>query len=289
MSVYVLHVLIMVGIYAILAMSLNIIVGFAGLVSLGHAAFFGLGAYASGLLMISGGFGFPAAFFLSGIITALLGLGLALPALRVKDDYLAIVTLGFGVIVTLVFMNLEITGGPDGLVGIPPITLLGKPVFSKWAIFGLCSLVLFLMICSVYLLKQSRIGRAWAAIRDNDVTAMFMGINTSWYKVLAFMTSAFWAGLAGSLFAHYTAYINPQTFSLHTSIMVLSMVVLGGIGSITGSLLGAVLLILLPEVLRPLADYQDIFYGSLLVFMMVFRPQGIMGRVKITEMFGRKK
>lgn len=288
MSVYVLHVLIMVVIYAILSLSLNVIVGFAGLVSLGHAAFFGIGAYLSGLLMIKG-LGFVPAFFLTGIITAVLGLCLALPALRVKDDYLAIVTLGFGIIITLVFMNLDITGGPDGLVGIPPVTWMGKPVYSKWAFLGLASAILGVMIITVYTLKQSKIGRAWAAIRDSDVTAMFMGINTSYYKVLAFMTSSFWAGLAGSLYAHYTAYINPQTFSMHTSIMVLSMVVLGGIGSITGSLLGAALLIVLPEVLRPLADYQDIFYGALLVFMMVFRPQGIMGRVKITEMFGGKK
>jgi len=286
MSVYFLHVLILVAIYAILALSLNIIVGFAGLVSLGHAAFFGIGAYLSGLLMIKG-LGFVEAFLLSGFITAALGLCLALPALRVKDDYLAIVTLGFGIIITLVFLNLDITGGPDGLVGIPPVTLWGKPVYSKWAFLGLTTAILFVMILSAYTLKQSKIGRAWAAIRDNDVTAMFMGINIYSYKTLAFITSSFWAGLAGSLYAHYTAYINPHTFSMHTSIKILAMVVLGGIGSITGSLLGAAVLVILPEVLRPLADYQDIFYGALLVLLMVFRPQGIMGKVKITEIFGR--
>ena len=288
MSVYIFHVLIMMGIYSILALSLNIIVGFAGLVSLGHAAFFGIGAYVSGLLMING-FGFPVAFFLSGIITSLLGLCLALPSLRVKDDYLAIVTLGFGIIIGLVFLNLEITGGADGLVGIPPVSLLGKPLYSKPGFFALVAGVLVLMILTMCTLKQSKIGRAWAAIRDNDVSAAFMGINVYGYKTMAFITSSFWAGLAGSLYAHYTAYINPHSFNMHTSIMVLSMVVLGGIGSITGSILGAVLLILLPEALRPLADYQDIFYGALLVAMMIFRPQGIMGRVKITEIFGRKK
>ena len=288
MSVYIFHVLIMMGIYSILALSLNIIVGFAGLVSLGHAAFFGIGAYVSGLLMING-LGFPAAFFLAGIITSLLGLCLALPSLRVKDDYLAIVTLGFGIIIGLVFLNLEITGGADGLVGIPPVSLLGKPLYSKPGFFVLVSGVLVIMILTMYTLKQSKIGRAWAAIRDNDVSAAFMGINVYGYKTMAFITSSFWAGLAGSLYAHYTAYINPHTFNMHTSIMVLAMVVLGGIGSITGSILGAVLLMLLPEALRPLADYQDIFYGALLVAMMVFRPQGIMGRVKITEMFGRKR
>jgi branched-chain amino acid transport system permease protein len=287
MSAYVFHVLIMVSIFAILSLSLNIIVGFAGLVSLGHAAFFGIGAYASGLMMIHG-MGFVPAFLLSGLITAALGLVLALPALRVKDDYLAIVTLGFGIIVVMVLMNLEVTGGSDGLVGIPPVTLFGAPLYSKPGFLALALGCLVVMILSVYALKQSRIGRAWAAIRDNDVTAMFMGINIYYYKTLAFIVSSFWAGLAGSLYAHYTAYINPQTFGMHTSIQILAMVVLGGIGSITGSLLGAALLVVLPEVLRPLADYQDIFYGALLVTMMVFRPQGIMGRVKITEIFGKK-
>jgi len=161
MSVYIFHVLIMMGIYAILALSLNIIVGFAGLVSLGHAAFFGIGAYVSGLLMING-LGFPAAFFLSGIITSLLGLCLALPSLRVKDDYLAIVTLGFGIIIGLVFLNLEITGGADGLVGIPPVSLMGKPLYSKPGFFGLVAGVLVVMIVTMYTLKQSKIGRAWA-------------------------------------------------------------------------------------------------------------------------------
>ena len=286
MSVYILHVLIMVAIFAMLALSLNISVGFAGLVSLGHAAFFGIGAYASGLVMIKG-LSFPVAFGSAGIITALLALALALPALRVKDDYLAIVTLGFGIIVTIIFMNLEITGGPDGLVGIPPVTFWGKPLYSKPGFLILCALILGIMIASMYTLKGWKIGRAWAAIRDNDVTASFMGINIYGYKTLAIMVSAFWAGLAGSLYAHYTAYINPHTFGMHTSIMILSMVVLGGIGSIPGALLGAALLTVLPELLRPLADYQDIFYGGLLVAMMVFRPQGIMGRVKITEIFGR--
>ena len=286
MSVYILHVIILIGIYAILSLSLNIIVGFAGLVSLGHAAFFGIGAYASSLLMIRG-LSFPEAFILSGFITSALGLSLALPALRVKDDYLAIVTLGFGIIITLVFMNIEITGGPDGLTGIPPVSLWGRVLRGKWPFIALTYGILAVMILSVHTLKQSRVGRAWAAIRDNDVTASFMGINTAFYKTVAFMTSSFWAGLGGSLYAHYTAYISPPTFGLHTSIMILSMVVLGGIGSITGSLLGAALLVLLPEVLRPLASYQDVIYGGLLVALMVFRPQGIMGRVKITEMFGR--
>jgi branched-chain amino acid transport system permease protein len=141
MSVYIFHILIMTGIFAILALSLNILAGFAGLVSLGHAAFFGIGAYLSSLLMING-LGFIPAFLLSGGITSILGLTLAMPALRVKDDYLAIVTLGFGIIMGLVFLNLEITGGPDGLTGIPPVRLLGKPLYSKPGFLGLVSGIL---------------------------------------------------------------------------------------------------------------------------------------------------
>jgi len=287
MSVYIFHILIMIGIFAILALSLNILAGFAGLVSLGHAAFFGIGAYASSLLMIKG-LGFVPAFLLSGVFTSILGLTLAMPALRVKDDYLAIVTLGFGIIMGLVFLNLDITGGADGLVGIPPVKIMGKPLYSKPGFLILVLGVLAIMIASSWTLKNSRIGRAWGAIRDNDVTASFMGINVYYYKTLAFIVSAFWAGLAGSLYAHYTAYINPHTFGMHTSVQVLSMAVLGGLGSIAGSIIGAALLTILPELLRKLADYQDIFYGVLLVALMIFRPQGIMGRVKITDIFGRK-
>ncbi len=288
MNPYILHVLITIGIFSILALSLNVIVGFAGLVSLGHAAFFGIGAYVSALLMIKG-LSFHWAMPLAGLVSAFLGLCLAVPALRVKDDYLAVVTLGFGIIVMLIFMNLDITGGPDGLVGIPPVVLFGKQIFARPEFLAFTLGILVVMIWTVYALKQSKVGRAWGAIRDNDVTAMFMGINIYYYKTAAFIVSSFWAGIAGSLYAHYTAYINPHTFGMHTSIMVLSMVVLGGIGSITGALVGAALLIALPEVLRPLADYQDLMYGALLVGMMVFRPQGIMGRVKITEMFGKGK
>jgi branched-chain amino acid transport system permease protein len=287
MNPYILHVVITVGIFSILSLSLNVIVGFAGLVSLGHAAFFGIGAYASSLLMMKG-LAFHWALPAAGVITSLLGLCLALPSLRVKDDYLAVVTLGFGIIVMLVFLNLDITGGADGLVGIPPAVLFGKQLYSRPAFLALTAVILLVMIWTVHTLKQSKIGRAWGAIRDNEVTAMFMGINVYSYKAAAFMVSSFWAGVAGSLYAHYNAYINPHTFDMHTSVMVLSMVVLGGIGSIPGSIIGAALLIALPEVLRPLADYQDIFYGALLIGMMVFRPQGIMGRVKITEILGRK-
>jgi branched-chain amino acid transport system permease protein len=286
MNPYILHVIITVGIFSILSLSLNVIVGFAGLVSLGHAAFFGIGAYVSALLMIKG-LAFHWALPAAGLVSSLLGLCLALPSLRVKDDYLAVVTLGFGVIVMLVFLNLDITGGADGLVGIPAARLFGKDIFSRPEFLAMTGVILLVMIWTVHALKVSKIGRAWGAIRDNDVTAQFMGINIYYYKTAAFMVSAFWAGIAGSLYAHYTAYINPHTFDMHTSIMILSMVVLGGIGSIPGSLVGAALLIVLPEVLRPLADYQDIFYGALLMGMMVFRPQGIMGRVKITEMFGK--
>jgi len=286
MIAYILHVCIIVVLFSILSLSLNISVGLAGLVSLGHAAFFGIGAYASGILMLNG-MPFLPALVLSGIVSSLFSMLLALSALRVKDDYLAIVTLGFGIITEITLMNMSITGGPDGLTGIPPASIFGLLFKSKLSYLTMSIIVLLLMVLSTSRLKLSRIGRAWAAIRDNDTVAKFMGINVYYYKTLAFIISAFWAGIAGSLYAHYTSYINPQTFGMQTSIMILAMVVLGGIGSIEGSVIGAAILVTLPELLRGLEAHQAIFYGALLVAMMVFRPQGIMGRLKLTEIFSR--
>ncbi len=286
MTPYILHVGIIIILFSILSLSLNMAVGMAGLVSLGHAAFFGIGAYASGLMMLEG-LPFIVCLLLSGIITSLFGLLLAIPSLRVKDDYLAIVTLGFGIITVIVLMNMGITGGPDGLTGIPQASVFGFDITSKPVYLVFCVSILAVMVLTTSRLKASKVGRAWAAIRDNDTVAMFMGINIYYYKILCMVISPFWAGIAGSLYAHYTGYINPMTFGMQTSIMILAMVVLGGIGSIPGSIIGAAALVILPELLRGLEANQGIFYGALLVAMMVLRPQGIMGRMKVTDIFAR--
>jgi branched-chain amino acid transport system permease protein len=285
MAAYLLHLAILAGIYIILTISLNLIIGYAGQVSLGHAAFYGIGAYASALTALNWHFPFPLAAVSAMAVAGACGLALGLPTLRLKEDYLAIVTLGFGVIVDLVFLNLEITGGPDGLGGIPTPSFLGISFRSGASYLGLVAVAVALVLVITYRLVSSYHGRALRAIRDHEVTAQVMGINTPAYKVMIFTLAAALAGLAGSLYAHYITFINPETFGLHTSILILAMVVLGGMGSLTGSVLGAVILTALPEVLREFQSYQDLLYGALLVGLLILRPQGLLGRGKLSLKF----
>ncbi|MFA5110518.1 MAG: branched-chain amino acid ABC transporter permease, partial [Desulfobaccales bacterium] len=250
MAAYALHLAILAGIYIILTVSINLIVGYAGQVSLGHAAFYGIGAYASALVTQYWHLPWPAAALSALLAAGLCGLALGLPTLRLKEDYLAIVTLGFGVIVDLVFLNLDITGGPDGLPGIPTPSFLGLSFREPWHYLILVAVMVMLVLGATYRLVDSYHGRALRAIRDHEITAQVMGINTPAYKIMIFTLAASLAGLAGSLYAHYITFINPETFGLHTSILILTMVVLGGMGSMVGSVLGAVILTILPEMLR---------------------------------------
>jgi branched-chain amino acid transport system permease protein len=285
MAAYVLHLAIMAGIYIILAVSLNLIIGYAGQVSLGHGAFYGIGGYTSALVALNWHFPFPAAALTAMVVAGVWGLALGLPTLRLKEDYLAIVTLGFGVIVDLVFLNLDITGGPDGLPGIPHPKFLGINFGVPWHYLILAGVAVLLVLAATYRLVDSYHGRALRAIRDHEITAQVMGINTPAYKVIIFTLAAALAGLAGSLYAHYITFINPETFGLHTSILILAMVVLGGMGSILGSVLGAVILTILPELLREAHAYQDLVYGALLGVLLIWRPEGILGRGKLSLKF----
>jgi branched-chain amino acid transport system permease protein len=289
MAAYVLHLAILAGIYIILAVSLNLIIGYAGQVSLGHAAFYGIGAYVSALLALHLGVPFPACLGAAGLAAGALGLGLGLPTLRLKEDYLAIVTLGFGVIVDIILLNLEVTGGPDGLVGIPAPQVLGLSFRPQARYLALVTGLTMLVLILAAALVRSYHGRALRAIRDHEITAQVMGVNTPAYKIAVFTLAAGLAGLAGSLYAHYIAFINPESFGLHTSILVLSMVILGGMGSLTGSVVGAVLLTVLPELFRQFKDYQDLAYGALLVMLLIFRPQGLLGGGKLSLKFLQKK
>jgi branched-chain amino acid transport system permease protein len=289
MTAYVLHLAILAGIYIILTISINLIIGYAGQVSLGHAAFYGIGAYASALVSLNWNFPFPAAALVAMLVAGICGLALGLPTLRLKEDYLAIVTLGFGVIVDLVFLNLEITGGPDGLPGIPSPSLFGLSFRQPWLYLVLVIFTLVLVLIITYRLVDSYHGRALRAIRDHEITAQVMGINTPAYKVFIFTLAAALAGLAGSLYAHYITFINPESFGLHTSILILAMVVLGGMGSILGSVLGAVILTILPELLREVHAYQDLVYGALLVALLIWRPEGILGKGKLSLKFLKRE
>jgi branched-chain amino acid transport system permease protein len=285
MAAYLLHLAILAGIYIILTVSINLIIGYAGQVSLGHAAFYGIGAYTSALMSLNWHLPFPLAALSAILVAGACGLALGLPTLRLKEDYLAIVTLGFGVIVDLVFLNLEITGGPDGLAGIPSPRFLGISFRPAAVYLVLVAVAVLLVLVFTYRLVNSYHGRALRAIRDHEVTAQVMGINTPAYKIIIFTLAAGLAGLAGSLYAHYITFINPETFGLHTSILILTMAVLGGMGSMAGSVLGAVILTALPEALRQFQAYQDLVYGALLVGLLIWRPEGILGRGKLSLKF----
>ncbi len=289
MTAYFLHLAILAGIYIILALSLNLIIGYAGQVSLGHAAFYGIGAYASTLTALNWHFPFPLAVLAAMLFTGACGLALGLPTLRLKEDYLAIVTLGFGVVIDIVMRNLEITGGPDGIVGIPSPVILGLSFRPPSLYLLLVGLGVAFALLFTYLLVASYHGRALRAIRDHETTAQVMGINSPAYKVAIFALAAALAGLAGSLFAHYIKHINYESFGLHASILILCMVVLGGMGSILGSVVGAIILTFLPETLRQFQAYQDLIYGGLLVALLVWRPQGLLGKGKLSLKFLERK
>jgi branched-chain amino acid transport system permease protein len=275
---YIMRLMTIAGIYVILAVSLNFVTGYAGQFCLGWAAFYGIGAYTSALAVTKLGLSFWLAFPLAGIVAALFGIILAIPTMRLRDIYLALTTLGFGEIVRLVLLNwTDLTRGSMGIPGIPSPALFGQsldsPFFYYYFILGM---VLF-VIAATGRMIDSRMGRALIAIRENEIAAKSMGINTTAYKIQAFAIAAFFSGLAGSFYAHYSSYIDPNAFGFGESIAILAMVVLGGMGSTTGAVFGAVTLSLLPEVLRGLAEYRMIIFGGILMIVMLVRPQGFFG------------
>jgi branched-chain amino acid transport system permease protein len=268
-------ILILMQINIILAISLNLINGVTGMLSLGHAGFMAVGAYTSALLSIfltKSGFlppvlQFPLALIAGGLVAALIGLLIGIPTLRLRGDYLAIATLGFGEIIRVVILNLKITRGALGLPGIPGYT-------NFWS----AELFMLLAVIVIWNIMHSNHGRALASIRENEIAAEAMGVNTTYYKVSAFVIGAFFAGLAGGLFAHYLGYIAPKSFDFMKSIEILLMVVLGGLGSLTGSVVAALVLTGLPEVLRFLQSYRMVIYSLTLVLLMLYRSRGLFGR-----------
>jgi branched-chain amino acid transport system permease protein len=277
-SDYFIDVTILAGIYIILALGLNVVVGFTGLLNLGFVAFYAIGAYAYALLNTKCGLGFWSALPFSIGLTTLAGFLLAIPALRLRGDYLAIVTLGFGEIARLVLNNWDsLTRGPNGISGIAPPTIMTVS-FGKLSYYYY--LVLLIVIMTVFITRRvysSRIGRAWVAIREDETASSAMGINTTMYKLYAFAFGAFWAGLAGAMFAGKMQFVSPESFTFMESVLILSMVILGGLGSIPGVIIGAIILVLLPEVLREVQLYRMLVLGGGLVLLMIFRPQGLLG------------
>jgi len=277
---YSMQILVNIGIGIILALGLNIIVGLTGQLSLGHAAFMSVGAFTGALLTIKTGVPFYLTILLSGLVTAAVAAAIGWPILRLTGDYLAICTLGFAEIVKVAFLNLEVTNKALGLTVPTPRTDLSMPVI-------VLIVVILTIIASVFI-ENSRFGRALKAIRDDEIAAESMGINIARYKVQSFAVSAFMAGTGGCLYGHFLGYINPSDFGFLKSIDMLSMIVLGGLGSVPGAVFGASLLSAAPEFLRFMSQYRMLVYGALLVFLMVFRPNGLLGGVDFAALVLRK-
>ena len=289
---YHIDVMVSAGIFILLALGLNVIVGNAGILNLGYAAFFAVGAYTYALVNLHWHIPFWLGLWISALTGTIFGMLLAFPALRLGGDYLAIVTLGAGEIVRIALNNLDtITGGPNGLLGIDHPSLL----ILKYQ-FGVKSepyyfLVLFLILGFIFVLRRlesSRLGLAWNALREDELAASCMGINTAWAKLSAFAVGGFIAGVAGCVFAGKQGTISPDSFDFVVSMMVLAMVVLGGLGSIRGVILGALILSLLPEFLRRFEIYRMFLFGLAMILMMLFRPQGILGEAHHREEFKKR-
>jgi len=269
------------GMYIVLALGLNIVVGQAGLLNLGYVAFYAIGAYTYAILSTTLGLSFWPGLIAGAASAAAFAVLLGMPTLRLRGDYFAIVTLGLGEITRIILNNWDsVTGGPNGISRIGRPEIAGHVLHTTLDFYYLILLILILTVFAMKRLMTSRIGRAWIAIREDEIAAETMGINTFRLKLLAFVLGSAWAGLTGVFFAAKMAFISPESFTFFESVMILCMVVLGGMGSIPGIILGALLLITLPEIFRDFQDYRMLAFGVALVLMMVFRPQGLLGAVK---------
>ncbi len=264
------------GLHVILAVGLNLLMGYAGQISLGHAAFFGMGAYASAILTTR--FGWPgllamaAGLLVAGVIAWLL----ARPILRLRGHYLAMATLGFGIIIHVILVQAtQWTGGPDGLAGIPPLNLLGWSVDGDLQWYGVIVAAMLLAIWLSLNLVDSQVGRALRAVHGSEFAAQMMGVDTGRAKTQVFVVSALFAAFAGSLFAHQQAFVSPDSFSLTVSVELVTMVVLGGMASTFGAACGAIALTLLHQGLVVFEDYEMLVHGALLMAVMIFMPQGL--------------
>jgi len=280
---YIVGTLARICLYATLALGLNIVVGFAGLLDIGYVAFFGIGSYIYALLC-SPHFGLHLPFLLAlpivVIVTALCGILIGAPTLRLGGDYLAIVTLGFGEITYLLLLNLDrpvnITNGPSGIIDIDPPALFGHVAGNNTQYYYLFLATLALVLVAARRLQHSRIGWAWQAIREDELAARTMGINTMVAKLQAFAVGASFAGFAGALLASWQRSVFPENFMFTESINVLAMVIIGGMGSLAGVILGAAIIVCLPEIFREFQSYRLLVFGLMLMVLMIFRPQGIL-------------
>ncbi len=285
---YLLHILVISGIYVILTLSLNLIVGFTGLPSMGHAAFSCIGAYTSSLLALNMGLSPWIGLLVGACVAALSGILIGYPSVRLKGDYLALTTFGLGVIIYSIAKNwVSLTRGPMGLPGIPGFSIFGFQLSEIWSYLLLVLVFVMITIFVIRRVVNSPFGRILRSIREDEVASEALGKNTTKYKLLVFIIGAFFAGIAGSLYAHYITFIDPSSFTVMESITILLMVIFGGMGSISGSVVGALILVVFPELLRFVgmpssiaAPMRQMIYGLLLIVLMLKRPQGIMGKYR---------
>jgi branched-chain amino acid transport system permease protein len=283
----------MIGIYALATLGLNITMGYAGQVNLGQAAFVGIGAFTSAILTTTYGVSFWLALPISGIMALMIGILIGMVSIRLKHDFLAITTIGFNFIVVAIFLYYDFFGGSFGIINIPRPTFFGIPL--KGANFMvLVFIILALAMIFNRWMEKSWLGLALQAIKEDEDAAESMGVDVKKYKIIAFSLGAFFAGIAGSLLAHFKTYIVWSDFGFSVSIMLLTMCILGGLESIYGPIVGASIVIFLPEIFRPLADYRLITYAIFLILLLKYMPQGIIGKGsyldrKIKEFFKGKE
>ncbi len=283
---YLLHIYIICAIFAALSLSLDLLVGHCGLLSVAHAAFFGIGAYSSAILAAKASMPFLLSTVSAAILAGLISLVLSLSSLRLHDDYFIIATFGFQMIVFSIFNNWSsLTNGPAGITGISRPELFGMNFATQWEVALLATAFTAATMALQTCVAKSPFGRVLRAIREDEILAQALGKNVVRFKVTAFVASTMLAGSAGAFFAHYLQYIDPSSFSLKESLLILSMVIVGGAGSLWGPILGATVLVALPEALKLLgsptavaASLREIVYGGLLVVMMMTRPRGLLGR-----------
>ena len=272
------------GLYMLLALGLNLVIGFVGLLDLGFMAFYAIGAYTAALLAIHG-FSFFVSLAVSIIVTVAARLFIGFPALRLRGDYLATVTLGFGEVVRLILNNWDsLTNGPKGLPrvaeSIPPLKMFGFALTSNLHYYYLIALCVVAGVWVCYRLDHSRLGRAWIAIREDEVAAELMGVEVTRQKVVAFALSAVFAALAGTIYAYWESFVTPESFTFWESVLLVCAVVLGGMGSVTGTILGALCIVAIPEILRDalgasFANARYLIFGLSLILMAIYRPQGL--------------
>jgi ABC-type branched-subunit amino acid transport system permease subunit len=285
-STYALHLLIISQLYAVLALALNFQLGSANIPNFATGASYGIGAYASALLALHWEVSFWLALPAAAVVATVFGFVLGVPSMRTRDSYLALVTIAFGVVVHQLLNNLEFTGGPNGLVGIPAPELFGHSFASPLLVFGydlpsqanfyyLSALLVGVAILFARRIHDSRVGLAWNALRADELAARCQGINATWYKVLAFAVDAFLAGFAGTIYAFYVGFISPDNFTFLVSVTIMTMVIAGGMDNTLGVIVGAFLLTLLPEKLRAFSDYRILFFGITVIAFLMIRPQGL--------------